>query len=201
MLLAACDGRSGPRLHRRSITTEPAAASRDPDPNLYNVLRFPPTLPHTPVSATRPTPPTTRKAATITALRTATRVYGALTTAYGLYALGRPQHLSRQLGVNPQTASRLGRALGLRDLASGLAIALAPTPDAVRGGLVARTTFDSLDAVGFGVLAPTADGGRKAAGVAAVWGALGAALLLAHGRVPARDQAQALTVVSAGDAS
>lgn len=66
---------------------------------------------------------------------------------------------------------------------------------------MARTTFDGLDVVGFGLLAPKPDGRRNAAGVAALWGALDAALLVAHGRVPDRGDVPPTTAASVGDAS
>src|SRR4051812_635819 len=92
------------------------------------------------------------------------RTYGLATAAYGVYALVRPDHLSRHGGLGdpdyPDAAVRvLSRTIGVRDLASGLYIAACPTATP----LALRATFDLGDAAVFGTQLPTPKARRTVA--------------------------------------
>lgn len=100
------------------------------------------------------------------------------TAAYGAYAFRSPDHLARLTGVDAETATNLGRLFGVRDVSSGLRIALATSPTAARRALFVRALFDGIDAVGFGALAPLPSGRLKGAAAGGSWGAI--ALLLAR---------------------
>jgi hypothetical protein len=64
------------------------------------------------------------------------------------------------------------RAIGGRDLASGLAMAFAPPGTPLRTAIAVRVGCDVADLVVLGTTLPDRDARAKAAGVAAVWGAL-----------------------------
>ena len=105
------------------------------------------------------------------------RTIGLLTAAYGVSAILRPQTLARWTGLGdpaaPGAAVRaLSVSIGVRDLVSGTAIALAPRGRPLRAALLARATFDAGDAVVFGTLCPTRRARITIAAVAAGWGAL-----------------------------
>jgi len=88
------------------------------------------------------------------------RTFGLLTAAYGLYTLARPASLLRTCGYlddgrEPTSGGlALGRAIGVRDTVSGLALAFAPSEPALRGALMARVACDLSDSVGFGLTVP-----------------------------------------------
>jgi hypothetical protein len=114
------------------------------------------------------------------------RALGALTAAYGVYTLARPQSLARVAGlVTPdRPASRatrnLGWAIGTRDLVSGAAMMLAPPGTALRAALAVRVAFDAGDAIGFGVAVPRSSRAKVIA-VAAGWGLICASAFRATG--------------------
>src|SRR4051794_422285 len=110
------------------------------------------------------------------------KLYGLATAAYGVYALASPDHLSRHGGLGdgdpPDAAVRvLPRTIGVRDVASGVSIAIRPGTLP----LVLRAAFDLGDAVVFGTQLPTPKARRTVAAVASLWGSL-ALLLLARSR-------------------
>jgi hypothetical protein len=100
----------------------------------------------------------------------ATRGVGVATAAYTITTLVRPQVLS----------DPLARTVGVRDAASGLALALAPRGPAQRPALGVRAASDAGDAVVFGFSSLPSTARRKAVGVAALWSAVNVALLLAR---------------------
>ncbi len=96
-----------------------------------------------------------------------------------MYAFVHPDHLRRQAGLDPDTAARAGRIIGVRDVASGAAIVLARSPDARRAALLARVGCDVADLAVFGALARSRAGRARAMVAAGCWAAV--ALLLANG--------------------
>lgn len=107
----------------------------------------------------------------------ATRILGALTAGYGLNELLRPQHLAKAAHLgDPRNASpavrTLGAGLGLRDIVSGAAMALAPAGRMLDTAVAARVAFDVTDAVAFAIGSPGAKTKVKVAGVALGWAAL-----------------------------
>jgi len=111
------------------------------------------------------------------------RVIGAATAVYSAAVIVKPDLLARPTGLvgADEPADRgtavLTRAVSARDLASGLAMAFAPSAAGVRLAGVVRIGADLGDAVGMGLALPAADARRKAAGVAGAWGVLTAAAL------------------------
>lgn len=110
------------------------------------------------------------------------RFMGAATACYGLAVAVRPALLLRPCGWDDADPGRraLARTTACRDLASGLGMALAPTPAALRVATGCRVLADFSDA---GVLAVALRGRpqrTKAVAVATGWGLLcGAAGLTA----------------------
>lgn len=109
-------------------------------------------------------------------------MYGAATAGYGAYSLIDPDHLSRQLGLDKVTATRLGRAFGVRDLTIGLSLLLTSSAQTRQRLLGSRVAIDVADAVGIGVLSPKPEGRKRGAAVAGFWGAIALALLVAQRR-------------------
>ncbi len=115
------------------------------------------------------------------------RTLGVLTALYGASTLVRPTIFSRPAGLSgdepPSPVGILVRAVGVRDLANGLAMALAPAGPALQAAVVARIAADLGDATVF-ALSDNADDGarRKAVGVGVGWGALNVLGLLAARR-------------------
>lgn len=109
------------------------------------------------------------------------RGIGVLTTAYGLAIAARPNLFARPCGLTddhgdiPKGTKILITAVGLRDAASGLAVACAPTGRALQTALAVRIAADTADAVLLGTTLPTMRARRKAAAVAGTWGAINAA--------------------------
>jgi hypothetical protein len=105
------------------------------------------------------------------------RTLGVLTAAYGLSTLVRPSIFSKPAGLSgeqpPDPLAILVRAVGVRDVANGMAMAAAPAGPALRLAVGARIAADLGDAVTF-ALSPNADPAarRKAVVVGAGWGAL-----------------------------
>lgn len=110
-----------------------------------------------------------------------------LTAAYGLSTLVRPAVFARPAGLSgprpPDPVAVLVRAVGVRDVAGGLAMAVAPAGPALRAAVLARIAADVGDAVTF-ALSPNPDPAarRKAVAVGAGWGALNVLGLLAARR-------------------
>ncbi|MFE7141035.1 DUF4267 domain-containing protein [Streptomyces sp. NPDC057644] len=103
---------------------------------------------------------------------------GAATAAYGVGILVRPQLMARPCGLDdedgsvPAPTALLIRAVGVRDLASGLAMLAAKEGSALRAATVCRVASDLGDAVLFGTQLPDPAARRKAAAVAGGWGVL-----------------------------
>lgn len=97
------------------------------------------------------------------------RIIGALTLAYGVYTLARPDSLRQaaQLEDAPGTAV-LARSIGVRDSLSGLSLIFAPSGSALRAAVVARVAADASDVVAFGIAAPPSVR-RKAMAIAGAW--------------------------------
>jgi hypothetical protein len=106
------------------------------------------------------------------------RVLGAATAAYSVAIIAKPELFARPTGLAPSReaiprGTAIGiRALGGRDLASGLAMAFAPEGTPLRTAVAVRVGSDVVDLVLLGTTLPDRQARAKAAGVAAVWGAL-----------------------------
>ncbi|MGW5383345.1 hypothetical protein [Nocardia sp. NPDC003963] len=110
------------------------------------------------------------------------RFVGAATACYGLAVAIRPAVLLRPCGWDDDDPGRraLARTTGYRDLASGLGMALAPTPAALRVATGCRVLADFSDAGVLAVALRDRPQRTKAVAVAAGWGLLcGAAGLTA----------------------
>lgn len=106
-----------------------------------------------------------------------TRVLGAATTAYGTNELLRPQHLAKAVNLgNPDVASPavrvLGAVLGVRDIASGIAMMAAPVGRPLQAAIAARVAFDVGDCIAFVIGSPGAATKAKVAGITLGWAAL-----------------------------
>lgn len=111
------------------------------------------------------------------------RMVGAATAVYGVAVMVRPHWLARPSGlaeddgsVSPNTAASL-RPVGMRDAASGLALALAPEGPALTAAAAIRLAADFGDAAVLGVTLPRR---RRVPAVAVSlgWGAVTVAGLL-----------------------
>lgn len=105
------------------------------------------------------------------------RVLGAATAAYGANELLRPQHLAKAANLgNPHQASPavrvLGAVLGLRDIASGIAMMAAPAGRPLQAAIAARVAFDVGDCVAFTIGSPGRDTKAKVAGITLGWASL-----------------------------
>lgn len=115
------------------------------------------------------------------------RTLGVLTAAYGLSTLVRPAVFAKPAGLSgdepPAPVGILVRAVGVRDLANGIAMAAAPAGPALQLAVAARIAGDLGDALTF-ALSPNDDptARRKAVGVGLGWGALNVLGLLAARR-------------------
>ncbi|HET9861545.1 MAG TPA: hypothetical protein VFQ19_17355 [Nocardioidaceae bacterium] len=104
------------------------------------------------------------------------RALGGLTAAYGGYTLVRPQSLVRQLHTDrPETARKAGRAIGVRDLVSGLGMLAAPSGTALNAAIAARVAADTSDAVLLPRFTSERDRRNLIRAVALGWGAACAA--------------------------
>lgn len=119
------------------------------------------------------------------------RLLGAATAAYGVAIIAKPELFCRPTGLvgdseTPDDSQKvLTRAIGGRDLASGLAMAFAPAGWPLRTAIGVRVGADVADLVVLGSGLPDQDSREKATMVAAGWGALCALSGLAAGP-PAR---------------
>lgn len=115
------------------------------------------------------------------------RTLGALTALYGLATLVRPSIFAKPAGLSgaepPAPVGILVRAVGVRDVANGLAMATAPAGPALRAAVGARIAADLGDALTF-ALSPNDDPSarKKAVAVGVGWGALNLLGLLAARR-------------------
>ncbi|WP_433787532.1 hypothetical protein ACQPX6_12015 [Actinomycetospora sp. CA-101289] len=109
------------------------------------------------------------------------------TAGYSVAIIARPELFTKPTALQAEgaplpTATAIGvRALGGRDLASGLAMALAPSGKALRTAIAVRVGADLVDLVVLGTSLPDATARTKAAGVAAAWGTLCGLSYLAAG--------------------
>ena len=111
------------------------------------------------------------------------KILGGLTAAYSVAVLVSPKVLAGPTelasgGRVTRGVGALSRAVAARDLASGLAMVLAPTPQAQRTAIAVRVLSDLGDTVVFGPSLPSASARRKAAAVGVLWGGLCAASVL-----------------------
>lgn len=116
------------------------------------------------------------------------RLLGAATAGYGVAIIARPELFCRPTGLvsgaEPPTASDavLTRAIGARDLVSGIAMALAPAGWPLRTAIGVRVGADIADVVVLGAGLPDQDSREKATMASAAWGALCALSVLAADR-------------------
>jgi hypothetical protein len=115
---------------------------------------------------------------TIPTARLLPQALGVLTAVYSSAVvlspriLAKPCKLTRADGsVAPEVATVI-RAVGARDVASGLLLATAPYGPARRGAVALRAAADFGDATVFGLTLPGAATKLKVAGFAAAWGVL-----------------------------
>lgn len=106
------------------------------------------------------------------------RVLGVATAAYSVAIIAKPELFARptKLARDGESLSRgtaIGiRALGGRDLASGVAMALAPEGQPLRTATAVRVGSDVVDLVLLGTSLPDREARTKAVAVAGAWGAL-----------------------------
>ena len=111
------------------------------------------------------------------------KILGGLTAAYSVAVLVSPKVLAGPTELAPggkvtRGVAALSRGVAARDLASGLAMVLAPTPQAQRTAIAVRVLSDLGDTVVFGTSLPSKSARRKAAAVGILWGGLCAASAL-----------------------
>lgn len=115
------------------------------------------------------------------------RLLGAATAAYGVAIIAKPELFCRPAGLvggteSPSDSQKvLTRAVGGRDLASGIAMALAPAGRPLRTAIGVRVGADVADVLVLGAGLPDQDSREKATMIAAGWGALCALSTLAAG--------------------
>ncbi|ONK12647.1 hypothetical protein STBA_33950 [Streptomyces sp. MP131-18] len=115
------------------------------------------------------------------------RAVGVATAVYGLAVAARPALLAKPSGLagpGGRTGAEVRtalRPLGLREAASGLALALAPEGPALRTAAALRLAADVGDAALLGATLPGRLRRRGAVAVSLGWGALTAAGLLLPG--------------------
>ncbi len=121
------------------------------------------------------------------------RTLGVLTAVYGLSTLVRPAIFAKPAGLMstaeeagdepPTPVGILVRAVGVRDLANGMAMVAAPAGPALQLAAAARVASDLGDAIVF-ALSPNDDPAarRKAMAVGVGWGALNVVGLVAARR-------------------
>lgn len=115
------------------------------------------------------------------------RLLGVATAAYSVAIIVKPElflkptKLLGESGTPSAGQKVLTRAFGGRDLATGVAMAIAPAGNPLRTAVAVRTASDIVDLVALGSGLPDQEGREKATLVAAGWGALCALSLLAAG--------------------
>ncbi|RZT88978.1 hypothetical protein EV383_5932 [Pseudonocardia sediminis] len=113
------------------------------------------------------------------------RLLGAATAAYSVAIIAKPELFARPTGLigDHETADDsqkvLTRAIGGRDLASGIAMAFAPAGWPLKTAIGVRVGADIADLVVLGTGLPDQNSREKATMVAAGWGALCALSVLA----------------------
>ena len=114
-------------------------------------------------------------------MRLATAVIGSLTAAYGVVELVKPDILPKQTemtGSHPVIAARLRQVsmlMGVRDVVSGTALALAQTAGQVRTAGVIRSSFDVIDGVALVAALPSPAPKAKILLITGGWALLSAA--------------------------
>ena len=115
------------------------------------------------------------------------RLLGVATAAYSVAIIAKPDLFLKPTGLLGESATPsddqkvLTRAIGGRDLASGVAMAVAPAGNPLRTAIAVRVGADVADLVVLGSGLPDQESREKATLVAAGWGALCALSLLAAG--------------------
>ena len=100
------------------------------------------------------------------------QVMGALTAAYGIALIVRPEVLIGPVKIADfDTGARVARALGVRDVVSGLAMVVAPPGPLLAVAVAARVASDLSDAASFQGLAPDTQTRRNVALAATGWAA------------------------------
>ncbi|MCX6464162.1 MAG: hypothetical protein NTW05_11300 [Pseudonocardiales bacterium] len=106
------------------------------------------------------------------------RVLGAITAAYSVAIVVRPEVLARPCGLTgpddraaPDVRTLIG-GIGVRDIAIGTAMVLAPRGPALRTAVAARVLSDAADAAVFGLRLPARDRRPRIVGFALTWAAL-----------------------------
>jgi hypothetical protein len=102
------------------------------------------------------------------------RLLGVATAAYGAAVLVKPALLLKPSGlpVDDENLHTFTRTLGVRDLASGLAMAVAPTRTAMRVAIAVRAASDAGDAVVLGKAMAGKPEQKKILAVAGGWAVL-----------------------------
>ncbi|MFD6161208.1 hypothetical protein ACFWF7_22830 [Nocardia sp. NPDC060256] len=102
------------------------------------------------------------------------RIAGALTAGYGVAVAARPAVMLGPCGwsADDPALRAVARMTALRDVASGLALVAAPTPNALRLAIAARVLADLSDATILGIALRGRPQRGKAVAVAAGWGLL-----------------------------
>ncbi|MFR9751286.1 hypothetical protein ACL02S_09640 [Nocardia sp. 004] len=115
---------------------------------------------------------------------TTPRIAGIATAAYGLAVALRPVVLLGPCGWPDNDTGRaaMARMAGTRDIASGLAMALAPTPEAMRLAIAARVASDLSDTIVLGRALRGQPQRSKAIAVTVGWGLVCAATAAATRR-------------------
>lgn len=104
------------------------------------------------------------------------RILGALTATYGVAVAAQPNLFLRPTGLAEDRAhTTAARLIGLRDTASGLAMAAAPSPSALRVALAVRVASDLGDTVVLGMALRGRPQWPKTVAVTAGWALLCAA--------------------------
>lgn len=109
------------------------------------------------------------------------RLLGLATAAYGAAITAKPELLLKPSGmpVDEPHLHTFTRTLGIRDLASGVAMAVAPTRKAMRLAIGVRVTSDAGDLVVLGKAMAGRPEQKKIIAIAGGWGLLCALSALA----------------------
>jgi hypothetical protein len=106
------------------------------------------------------------------------RVLGVITAAYSVVIVARPEVLAKPCGLTgpdgtaPPAVRTLIGGIGVRDVAIGTAMALAPRGPALRAAVAARVFADAADAAVFGARLPARERRPQVVGFALFWAAL-----------------------------
>lgn len=106
-------------------------------------------------------------------MRVPARIAGVVTAGYGALILAHPSALAGPIGLGDDPrGTALARHYGIRDIASGAAVALARPGVPLAAALAARIAADFSDAATLGAVLPEPAARRKAAVIAGGWGVL-----------------------------